>query len=252
MLLSVKALKGYNIRAQDGEIGKISDVLFDDHSWALRYLVLDEGGWLPRRKILVPQQFLGRPDWREGDFSVELTKKQIEDGPPLAENEPVSRQKEKALHDYFGIEAYWIRLPGGSYPIAVPPSTSRATRGEAEGQQDVATHEYDPHLRSCEEVMGYHVQASDQGIGHIEDLIVEDQSWLLRYVVVNTRNWLPGRSVLVAVSWLTEISWDDEKVFVDLTKEQIEKAPRYEPSEPVNRKQEEVLYDYYGRPSYWS
>ena len=99
--------------------------------------------------------------------------------------------------------------------------------------------------------MSYGVEATDGSIGHVEDLILDDSDWIIRYVVVHTRNWLPGRKVLIAPSWITRIIWDELKVYVSHTRQEVKESPVFNPSEPVNRKYEEVLYDYYGRPKYW-
>jgi hypothetical protein len=122
-----------------------------------------------------------------------------------------------------------------------------AAQADAAEEQD-----RDPHLRSTKEVIGYHIQAVDGEIGHVEDLIVDDEEWFLRYLVVDTRNWLPGKAVLVAPGWAKRVDWVKRKVHVDLPQEAIRDSPEFDPSRPVNREYEVRLYDYYGRPHYWS
>lgn len=107
------------------------------------------------------------------------------------------------------------------------------------------------YLRSCKEVLGYHIQASDGEIGHVEDFICDDETWVMRYAVVDTRNWLPGKKVLLATWWINQVNWDSKKVAVDLSKDTIKNSPEYDPSAPVNRQYEEIFFDYYGRPKYW-
>jgi hypothetical protein len=80
---------------------------------------------------------------------------------------------------------------------------------------------------------------------------VEDKKWAIRYMVVNTQNWLPEKKVLVAPQWAKSISWEKSKIYMNHSKEEIKKSPEYNPSSPVNREYEEVLHDYYGRPKYW-
>jgi len=110
----------------------------------------------------------------------------------------------------------------------------------------------DSHLRSTNEVAGYRIQAKDDKIGHVEDFIMDDNLWILRYVVIDTRNWLPGgRKVLVSPGWVDHISWADRIVFINLNAKAIENSPEYKPTLPVNREYEERLYDFYGRPYYW-
>ena len=109
----------------------------------------------------------------------------------------------------------------------------------------------DPHLRSVREVSGYHLAATDGELGHVEDFILDDETWSIRYVVIDTRNWLPGRQVLISPSWVREVDWGLRKVSVDMTKQQVKDSPEYDPKMPINREYEARLYDFYGRTRYW-
>lgn len=249
MQRSLKSMRGYTLLARDGEIGKVHGFLFDDHDWTVRYLVADTGTWLPGRRVLLWPGVLGRPDWSEQALPVELTREQVKASPPVRADEPVSRQKESDLHTYYGWPPYWRQRP----PLSGPASgTSDAALAAAEAEMNALEEKTpDPHLRSSREVIGYHIEARDGEIGHVEDLIVNVEDWLIRYLVVDTRNWLPGRKVLVSPTWAEEISWRERKVRVDLSRETIENSPEFNPAEPVNRSYEVRLYDYYGRPKYW-
>ncbi len=252
MLRSLKEVLGYVLSAQDGEIGRCKDFLFDDLAWTVRYMVADTGRWLPGRKVLVSPISLGEPDWRSRRFPVQLTKKQIEEAPPLEEDAPVSRQYEIRWTRYYGWPYYWAgSAPWGvvEYPSAL--LLQKDLTEAAEQEQEEAAGREDRHLRSAKEVTGYHIQATDDEIGHVEDFILDEQSWTLRYIVVDTRNWLPGRKVLVSPEWVDSVDWGEEKVFVDLTTRQVRDSPEYDPSVPVNREYEVRLYDFYGRPQYW-
>lgn len=244
MLRSINSLKGYKLLATDGDVGKVKDIYFDDAVWAMQYLVVDTGNWLNDRRVLIPRLTLGEPDWSSRMIPVQMTKEHIEKSPPMSAHEPVSRQMELELHRHFDIEAYWMRLPGGAQPLAVPPP-------EVQPEPDTETRYSDPHLRSCDEVTGYHIRASDGEIGHVEDFLVDDQTWLLRYLVVDTRNWLPGRKVLVAVSWLTGVRWADSTVLASLKRGEIKESPEYNPSEPVDKNYERALMAHYGGMARW-
>jgi hypothetical protein len=137
---------------------------------------------------------------------------------------------------------------GGAVPAAGPPSGTSATEREVLARE---RQEGDPHLRSAEAVSGYYVHASDGDVGHVEDFVIDDRDWAIRYMVVDTRNWLPGKKVLVAPEWIGEISWSNSTVQVSLSRRQIENSPEYDPSRPLERPYETSLYDYYGRPRYW-
>jgi len=120
-----------------------------------------------------------------------------------------------------------------------------------EGAQPGVVEAEGPRLRSADEVEGYHIAASDGEIGHVETFLIDDAAWAIRYMVVDTRNWLPGRKVLVSPAWIQGISWSQNEVTVDLTREQIKNSPPYHKGQPMNREQESVLFTHYGRPTYW-
>ena len=248
MLRSVKEVFGYVLSAEDGEIGRCKDFLFDDQVWTIRYMVADTGRWLPGRKVLVSPISLGEPDWRSRRLPVRLKKQQIEGAPDLEEDAPVGRQYEICWTRYFGWPYYWAGT--GLWGIADNPGAlyvQQEIRDEAAEEFADA----DRHLRSAKEVTGYNIQATDGEIGHVEDFIMDDEAWMLRYVVVDTRNWLPGRKVLVAPVWIESVDWAQRKVVVGLDQDHVRRSPEYDPSVPVNREYEERLYDFYGRPRYW-
>jgi hypothetical protein len=251
MLRSVKEIDDYTLLATDGEIGRCQDFLFDDRSWVVRYMVAKTAKWLPGRKVIVSPVFLDQPDWDERRFPVRLTKQQIEEGPSLDEHAPVSRQYEISYHEYYAMPFYWVGNDlWGAYPD--PSGVVHPVAGEAEpaGAPEQPPPEED-YLRSTDEVRGYHIATSDGELGHVEDFLIDDLSWALRYVVVDTRNWLPGRKVLIAPAWIESVNWFDEKIHTPLDSESIRNSPPFDPSQPVDRRYESVLYDYYGRPHYW-
>lgn len=243
MLRSVKDLHYYGLHATDGNMGVVYSVLFEELTWTVRYLVVDTGTWLPGRQVLVAPISLGVVDWETQRISVKLTTDQIKNSPSIDTDKPVSRQHEASLAAHYGWPAYWAAEEfAESRSRAVPPLEMQEPEAGVEG---------DPHLRSTREVIGYYIEASDGDIGHVEDFIVDVEAWMIRYMVVNTRNWLPGKKVLVAPEWITAMSWGESKVRVDLTRDSIKNSPEFDPSAPVNRVYEEQLYDFYGRPKYW-
>jgi hypothetical protein len=247
MLRSMKATLNYGLLASDGKIGTVDDFLFDDTAWTVRYLVANTGGWLKGRLVLISPAALEKPDWQSHLFPVELTRHQIEQSPSILTDAPLARQKEMELARHYNWPVYWAIDSLGGFgaapivtPIEPPPEQAKPARDEG-----------DPHLRSVREVRGYHIHATDGDIGHVDDFIVDDADWAIRYLVADTRNWLPGRRVLLGCDWIQEVSWNDARVVVRHSRAEIENSPPYDPSAPVNREYEEVLHDYYGRPRYW-
>jgi protease I len=252
MLHKAKDLRRYTLMASDGETGRVDDILFDDVSWTVRYFVVDTGGWLTGRLVLISPASFEQPDHDAKRISVALTKGQIENAPSIYRDRPVSRQHEEELSGYYGWPRYWGMgaLAGfGAAPVYPPPGPSQPT--EAEEIARGAEQQPDPHLRSIKEIVGYGIQATDGKIGHVEDLIIDDSDWRVRYLVIDTRDWLPGKDVLLAVPWIQQVSWPDRKVHVNLTKDTIKNSPEYDSSKPPTREYEEALFDYYGRPRYW-
>lgn len=251
MLRSLKEIIGYDIKATNGEIGKVNDFLFDDRQWTIRYLVADTGTWLIDRLVLISPYALGEPEWKSKEFSVKLTKDQVKDSPKIENDMPVSRQEEVKLAEYYGWPDYWrgMGMAVGPDPIVpiqkIPPPEDIKEKAQEEREK------YDSHLRSVNEVMKYNIKAKDGELGHIHDLIADDEKWQLRYFAVDTKKILPGKKVLCAIDWIKSIDFTKSAAEVDLSKESIKNSPEYNPSEPINREVEEQLYDFHGRPNKW-
>jgi sporulation protein YlmC with PRC-barrel domain len=253
MLRSARSLFGYALHATDGEIGKVEQLLFDDERWGVRYLVVNTGGLLLRHQVLISPIAVKRVNWAQATVEVDLTRKQVDESPDLYSDPPVSRQKEMDYFNYYRWPYYWAGsgLWGAAvYPIDLSEQSEGSTATPI--PDEAAETGADIHLRSTDEVIGYHIEATDREFGHLEDLIIEDHSWRIRYLVVDTKNWWPSKSVLVSTEWVEEISWSQKKIRVDLTHEAVKNGPEYHPTASVNREFEERLYDYYGRPKYWS
>jgi hypothetical protein len=248
MRYSIRDLEGYAIGATDGDIGKCDDFYFDDESWTIRYLVAETGNWLLNRKVLISPFALGKVDPAGERLNVTLTKQQVEESPSMDTDEPVSRQHEALYLDYYGYPYYWEGpLLWGP---TIYPRFSDADRKRGEDARAKREEAYDLHLRSANEVTSYHIEATDGDIGHVADFIIDGETWEIRYMVVDTQNWWPGKKVLVAPPWIDRVGWDDSKVYVDLSREAIKNGPEYHP-EGLDRKYEEALYDHYKRPKYW-
>lgn len=251
MFTNTKDLKGLVIRATDGEIGTVRHLYFDDHSWAVRYLTVETGGWLGGRQVLISPISIVSADWQANRLDVALTKKQIENSPNIDTHRPVSRQHELEYLGYYRYAPYWDGphmwgtdfYPGG---LAVPtPSTAQ------EAAAKIQRAAVDSHLRSTEDVTGYRIEAADGEIGHVEQFVIDDKAWAIRYLEVATQNWWPGKKVLFSPAWVERVSWMDSKVFVALSREAIQQCPEYLETKPITREYEDRLHRHYGRPPYW-
>jgi hypothetical protein len=249
--MNASNLKGLAIRALDGELGTIDQFYFDDDSWAIRYFVVNTGNWLEGRQVLISPFSVTHTDWQARRLDVALTKQQVEDSPDIDTHRPVSRQHETEYLGYFSYPYYWdgpnlwgpAFLPVGSQLLAAETVEARADK-----LRNAST---DSHLRSANAVAGYSIDATDGEIGHLDGFIVDDETWAIRYIEVATRNWWPGKKVLVSPAWIDLVSWETSKVHVGLSREVIRNAPEYLESMPVSRDYENQLYFHYGLPPYW-
>lgn len=245
MLYNVKDLKGFKLHGRDGEIGTVREFYFDDKHWTLRYLVADTGTWLSDRQVLISPYSLLSINAVDHTISVDLSKMQIEDSPSLNGDKPVSRQFEEAYYGYYNLPMYWAGpYMWGSHPFIIRDEQKRSQFNK----QDKS---WDAHLRSTHDVIGHHIQASDGEIGHVDDFIIDDEFWAIRYLVVDTRNWLPGKKVLIAPQWIGRISWEESKVFVNLLRETIRLSPEYTADSLLTRDYESGLHHHYNQKGYW-
>lgn len=249
MLRSMKAMEDYTIGATDGIIGRVQDFYFDDEAWVIRYLVVDCGETGKGRKVLISPISVGRPNWSEKILPVSLTCSQVAGSPDIDTDKPVSSQQEMGYLGYYGYGNYWGG--GGLWGAGLYPDVLQAGLSST-NPAALAQHRHDdPHLRSANAVMRYYVQASDGDIGHVEGFLVDEASWAIRYLVVNTSNWWIGHKMLVAPQWIEAINWAECKVSVGMTRQAVNRAPPYDPATSLDRGQEEALHTHYGRSGYW-
>jgi sporulation protein YlmC with PRC-barrel domain len=218
---NTSGLTGYQLEATDGEIGEVTDFYFDDETWTIRYLVVKTGGWLSGRKVLISPAAVVHKDLGPALIGVNLTQEQVRTSPDIDTDKPVSRQKQALLNQHHFWENYW---GSGSYggqmgignasPVHLKPS-------ELDPDEDI-------HLRSVSEVDGYAIHANDGEIGHVNDMIVDDESWKLTHLVVDTHDWIGGKKVLIAVSHIEVVSYINLLVRLNIDKAEIEHSPLYD------------------------
>ncbi len=252
MLRSMKNMEGYSIGATDGIIGHVRDFYFDDQSWVIRYLVVETDEGQPRRRVLISPISIGRPNWSEKVLPVSLTKKQVENSPDIDTDKPVSRQQEMGYLGYYGYGHYWGGgglWGAGLYPDILQGGLQRNPSGSA----NLGRHQHNhPHLRSGNAVMRYYVHASDGDIGHVQGFLVDEQTWAIRYIIVNTSNWWLGHQVLIAPQWIDNVNWAESTVSIDLKRQEIKSAPPYDAKQPLNREHELLIHAHHGRAGYWT
>jgi sporulation protein YlmC with PRC-barrel domain len=248
MLRSLKTLERYTVSATDGEIGSVANFLLDDQSWVVRYLVVETGTFFERRRVLISPVFFRQTEWSTRRFHLSLTVDKVKNSPSVDLDKPVSRQHERDYYRYYNYP-YYLETSGfggvSSYPVELASSLPHEIVASDDLPGNV-------HLRSINELAGYHIHGSDGSIGHVQDFIVDDETYAVRYLVVNTRNTWFGKKVLVAPGWASRVSWEERAVYVALSRQAIKNSPMWDPAVPVTRSYEMRLHDYYGRPAYWA
>lgn len=264
MLHSAKQMKGWSVVAADGKVGSVDDLYFDDTSWAMRYLVVDAGGWLTGRRVLISPLSVAADGWRDKEKTLHLTltQQQIKDSPGIDTHKPVSRQHEADIYRHYGYPEYWSgpylwgysMLPGLIEPLPLEEPQRQETREQMKERGN------EIHLRSSREVIGYDIRATDDRIGHVDDFLFDERDWSIRLMVVDTRNWWPGKHVLVAPQRIEGVDWEAGAVNVRVTRAELEGSPEYDsmnppqseqpkPQEQTQKMQE--VYRHFDRPPEW-
>ena len=264
MLGTAKRLQNYAIHAADGIVGHVQDVYFDDHSWVVRYLVVDTSGWLPGRKVLISPMSVTSVDAMERVLTLSLTRLQVKDSPGINTDKPISRGHERSLLGYYGYPYYWgaeglwgasgfpsVLLNMSERGMATPPHPAAAIQRAQKMEEAGLGSDADIHLHSCREVAGYRLEAADGHVGQVRDFLLEEATWAIRYLVVNTSKWWSDHDVLVAVRWISSVRWMDETVTVALTCHAVKGSPAFDPERALDREQETALFKYYGKDAYW-
>ena len=183
MLIDVSDLKGFKIAASDGSLGTVTDFLFDDESWTLRWIVVDTGTWLSGRKVLLPVSVLGHPDITARSFPVRLTMAKVKDSPTIDIYKPVSRQHEERVYGYYNLSPYWgsgFYMGGyGDWSAGMSEAHYADSRRRQDELYRLRHQKDDLHLRSMDAVTGYNLEATDGAIGHVEGFWVDDEDWTI-------------------------------------------------------------------------
>jgi hypothetical protein len=223
MLHSVKQLHGYKLEALDGEIGHVTGFYFDDKDWVVRYLMTDAVSWMPGCKVLISPYALGNIYAAGKLLEIKLSRERIKNSPSIDTELPVARQHEREYYRYYNWPTYW-NGPGlwGLNSTPIIPSLSEPSYEDEP--------ETDSRLRSTQEITGYAIQALDGEVGHVEDFLIDETNWAVRHLVVTTGLWRLGRNVMVPPQSIEKVIWEESKMFVQLTRSEVQPEPEFEPA----------------------
>ena len=264
MLFAVSGLMGCPVEASDGEVGVVRDFLFDHETWKIRWMAVEAGDWLPgRRRVFIhpsaiaPFELSPKPSLpmmsspATLELTVKLARAQIEAGPHAHEDDPVTRDMEALLYDYYGWDPYWgaahfgaAVLPNAESQIVERCGAARALTLKSRRLTAAITCTAWPNSRAII------VHAVDGDIGHVENLLADDANWEVRYLVIATRNWWPGKVVQLSPYAVKDIDWFGERINMNVTRDQVRSAPAWDPLAMTNEVSEEDLHRHFGWPGY--
>jgi hypothetical protein len=240
MLISLKSMRKARVGIRDDDLGILRNVYFDDQEWIVRYFIVRTarfGG----RDVLIAPEVVVRVDQHATRVELGLTRQQVAASPPVDFAKPVSRQNAEEYIAYYG----W------PYFRSAPASSGRSMQSSTGGTVEQEEH-WNPHLRSLVEVTGYRIRGSNDQVGHLVDLLADDQSWALRYLVVDPRSWWPSKKVLLPPGSVEGFDWQHREVRASASRERIREAPLWNPETPLSREDESRIHGHYGLAPYWS
>lgn len=225
MLVNAHDITGFKIAAQDGAFGRVGDLLFDNVTWTIRYFLVYTSRLRPDHKLLLSPVEVGIPDWKKNTLPVSLTKEQVRKSPALEQQEEVTTDYERRVVRHYQWPMYWEWMGGGmgggisglTYTPSVPPEKAPPPFKEKQV------------LHSTEELRGFRVQATDGPIGHIEDIRLDTNRWMVSHMIGHTQ-WRGGNKVLVPPRWAEWVDWEKHRVYMNLSREEIQQSPHFNPA----------------------
>ncbi len=208
-------LMGKTIHGQEGEIGFVDDLYFDDQTWSVRYLVVDTGKWLPGRKVLVAPEAIVKPWHHQPAIAAKLTTDQIRSSPELDTAVPISRLDEEVMHRHYQWTPYW--------DSQITPTARQEAGTTAESGVDGG-------LRSANELAGDLVEAGDGEVGHVQDLLLDDDLSTILFLVVEVKGLFFGKKVLTGPSLISRVDWASSTVYLNANRQAIKKGQEYNPA----------------------
>lgn len=256
MLHSYDDLKYYAIRAADDRMGRVEDFYFDDATWAIRYLVAHTGFLFSARESLIGVPLLGAPDTEKREFPVSMKAEEIDEAPTPDADEPVSAQRDRSVGRDFAVwPPFLIGMGAARFsPVIAEAQLMRYVPDNDEttaADEDGPGARGDTHLRSMHEVRGYSVVARDDAFGSVADFLVDPEGWTVRFIVIDTGVWLPGKRVVVTPDHLTGIDAEMGSIHVDVDKAKVESATPLSSVEDLKRSSYQEFAERYGSGGMW-
>ncbi|MFT6205359.1 MAG: sporulation protein YlmC with PRC-barrel domain [Spirosomataceae bacterium] len=232
MKRSINSLLGYIIIGTDGEIGKVEEFYFDDRTSTIRYIIVKTGGWFSEKRVLISPEVFQKAEWESKTLYVNLTQEKIKNSPDIDTEKPVSRQQEEYIRKYYALPAYAKYGANGYWGLGMWGYPAIRELSVKKDIQKLKSEEHlakDSHLRSTHEVTGYDIHATNGEIGKVDDFIIDDITWKIKFLVVEAGNWFFGKKVLFSPDRIKEIDWEIGAVIIDTTITEVKNSPEYNP-----------------------
>jgi hypothetical protein len=173
-----------------------------------------------------------------------FTKQQVQESDDVGTHKPEGLEQPHDYSLYLGLP-YYLRLDALNDSDHGPVAGRAHDPEKGKASEHSFLQAYDDHLRSSKLVSRYHVMAVDGEIGQIEDGIVEDQTWTIKYVTSTVGNWWSAKKVLLPTESILWVSAAEANVYVSLTRTNIATAPAFDPEKPLTDDLEIALYNHY-------
>lgn len=243
MLRSVESLFGIQVNARDGKVGNIQNMFICIGTWEVFYMVIDSSVIKNHNYILIAPAALMNPDHK--NLPVNLTKTQIEGSPVIDVRKPLLWGDAETIFNYYSWPQYWEQQPPEKI-ISPPPVPYKSTSGE-KGEQYTEETGYNENVRSAHWLIGKKLAGQQSVFGRIDDLIINMVTWYVQYLIVTPERNSSQEKVMIAADWMEKTTCVDNNIVSFLDEQELQKAPRFDPDEPVNRSDDNISFDFFGR-----
>ncbi|MFP4416268.1 MAG: PRC-barrel domain-containing protein [Fibrobacterota bacterium] len=221
MAQSLRKIIGFTLEAIDGKAGKVQDVYFDDVYWQIHYLIIQTGGILEMKQVIIPPHAIDKVDWEKKILYASLSKEKVKSSPDPDTRKTVSRMHEIAMFRYHQWPYYWANKTEPPKSQEISDILTDEEKRVRELVEDSSTH---VHLRSLREVLGYHVEVNQRKDGQVHDFIIDEKRWTVCVLEVGSGGWFSHSIHSYDKEQVDMISWMKKKIMLHTSSKQVQNA----------------------------